>query len=469
MPTFSAIALDRLLDPGASNSLTPAKDKDNSDPSARLNTTSNDFRSSSKRLDIPPPHPGRIHRSNTVAAPPEKKIPVRPQMSPALYATPASTPLPDCPTSSFPPSSPYIINHKRRGPRLMKSFSEKNVAAAKKEDGEDEAESKPINGHSRSFSEEIMSKEDGFNDEVVNGHLLRDAEVENRSSNGHIAAQKVEIGGSNGELGDEIENGKPKGVNGSCSERDGGESEDFFDPQESMSCTSNTDGDDCSTANKLSSSMGEFFDAAEELSSDSGRQSQRSLADAELELREMRLSVLMEIERRKQAEEAAAIMRSQWQILREKLGSVGLILPADLSALLEDSHPDIDPTEDICRQIHLARFVSESIGRGIAKAEAEAEMEAQLEMKNFEIARLSDRLNYYEAMNREMSQRNQEAIEVARSQRQKRRRRQKWVWGSIAAAITIGSAALAWSYMPSGRGSSSSPSLEASETDSNLQ
>jgi len=118
----------------------------------------------------------------------------------------------------------------------------------------------------------------------------------------------------------------------------------------------------------------------------------------------------MEIERRKQAEEALAMIRNQWQILREKLRSVGLILPADLSALSENSQSGINPTEEICRQIHLARFVSESIGRGIAKAEAEAEMEAQLEVKNFEIARLSDRLNYYEAMNREMSQRNQEAI-----------------------------------------------------------
>lgn len=53
------------------------------------------------------------------------------QISPALYATPASTPLPDSP-SSFPPS-PYIINHKRRGPRLMKSFSEYDVAAWKNE------------------------------------------------------------------------------------------------------------------------------------------------------------------------------------------------------------------------------------------------------------------------------------------------------------------------------------------------
>lgn len=464
MPTFSAIALDRLLDPGASKSLPPTK---KNLEASDLNTTP--FQST-KRLDIPPGHP-RLLRSSTVAggAPvPEKKVPARPQMSPALYTTPESTPLPDSPTSSYPPSSPYLINHKRRGPRLLKSFSEKNVAAAvasEKNNGrDDETESKPSNGHSRSFSEDNVSrelKEDPFNDEMVN-----------RSSNGAIAAENVEINGLNGEL--QGNNGELKVVIGSSSVRDGGEIEDFFDPQESMSYTSNTDCEDYyADRSKMSSSTGEFFDAAEELSSlscDSGRQQQRSLFDVEIELREMRLSLLMEIEKRKQAEEALNVLRSQWQIVREKLRSVGLILPDDLSAVSGDSQSDTDPTEDICRQIHLARFVSESIGRGIAKAEAEAEMDAQLEVKNFEIARLSDRLNYYETMNKEMSQRNQEAIEVARCQREKRRRRQKWVWGSIGAAITLGSVALAWSYMPNERGSSSSStSLEASETDSNSQ
>lgn len=38
----------------------------------------------------------------------------RPQMSPSLYATPTEIPLPNSP-SSFPPS-PYIVNHKGRGP-----------------------------------------------------------------------------------------------------------------------------------------------------------------------------------------------------------------------------------------------------------------------------------------------------------------------------------------------------------------
>ncbi|KMT19229.1 hypothetical protein BVRB_1g014110 [Beta vulgaris subsp. vulgaris] len=64
-----------------------------------------------------------------------------------------------------------------------------------------------------------------------------------------------------------------------------------------------------------------------ELSSDGGLQAvaQRSLSDVEIELREMRLSLLMGIEKRKLAEEAQS-MQQQWQILREKLGAVGLEL-----------------------------------------------------------------------------------------------------------------------------------------------
>lgn len=124
----------------------------------------------------------------------------------------------------------------------------------------------------------------------------------------------------------------------------------------------------------------------------------------------MRLSLLTELEKRKQAEEALNDVQSQWQRVREQLAHAGLILPADPSTVGEDGQPNINLAEELCQQLHLARFVSESIGRGIAKAEMEAEMEAQIEAKNFEIARLWDRLHYYEAMNREMSQRNQEAV-----------------------------------------------------------
>lgn len=117
----------------------------------------------------------------------------------------------------------------------------------------------------------------------------------------------------------------------------------------------------------------------------------------------------METEKRKQVEESLNNMRSHWLRMRQHLSTVGLTLPADPVGVMEDGNVD-DPVEALCQQVNLARYVSSSIGKGIAKAEAEAEMESQMEAKNFEISRLWDRLNYYEAVNREMSQRNQEVV-----------------------------------------------------------
>ena len=114
----------------------------------------------------------------------------------------------------------------------------------------------------------------------------------------------------------------------------------------------------------------------------------------------------MEIEKRKQTEEALEQMQTHWQMLREQLGQVGVFVPIDPTA----STNNMNLSEELRCQLEVARFVSDSLGRGMAKAEVEMEMEAMLETKNFEITRLSDRVHYYEAVNREMSQRNQEAI-----------------------------------------------------------
>ncbi|KAK9678406.1 hypothetical protein RND81_11G209300 [Saponaria officinalis] len=455
MPTLSAIQLDRFLEPGATTATTATTTSINSDKLKleRRNTTSfqlDDRKSPSSRSsgDIPPPYP-HLRRRNSISIAPRvrngDKLTVRPQMTPALYTTPESTPLPMSPTSSFPPSSPFLINHKRRGPRLAKSVSDQNVAAVAPTSSGDEVAAELVRTRSL-FAENVSLERNGNEfDEVVNTvDVDVDVDVD--------AVVDVNVGENRGMV-------------------DVSESEDFFDPQESMSYSSSVNGEDysCERSVKANTPSGEFYDAWEELSSDSGRQAaQRSLSDVETELREMRLTLIMEIEKRKQVEEAVHSMQSRWQMLRERLGAAGLVLPANL-AVSEDSQSDVSPSEDICRQIHLARFVSESIGRGIARAEVEADMEAQLEVKNFEIARLCDRLHYYETMNREMSQRNQEAVEIARHDRHKRRRRQKWIWVSIATAITLGSAALAWSYLPGGTGSSSTKSLEASEPNSDTQ
>lgn len=119
---------------------------------------------------------------------------------------------------------------------------------------------------------------------------------------------------------------------------------------------------------------------------------------------------MLEIEKRKQVEESLNSMRSQWERIRKEFSLVGIVLPADLTAIADGEQLSSDSVDDIRQQVHTARFISNAIGRGTARAEVEMEMEAQLESKNFEISRLLERLHCYETMNREMSQRNQEAV-----------------------------------------------------------
>ena len=142
------------------------------------------------------------------------------------------------------------------------------------------------------------------------------------------------------------------------------------------------------------------------MSSDGGTRSSRGMDD---DLREMRLSLLMEIERRTQAEEALEIWQQEWKNLSHHLSLIDLSLPSP--SIAEDSDgSSVDPGAELCQQIMVSQLVAAAITRGFARAEVESDMETMIATKNFEIARLSDRVQYYEAANREMSQRNQEAI-----------------------------------------------------------
>uniref|UniRef100_A0A2P2NG53 Uncharacterized protein n=1 Tax=Rhizophora mucronata TaxID=61149 RepID=A0A2P2NG53_RHIMU len=447
MPTFNAIALDRLLEPGAPKSIDKSVPSLNHPPKPQ---------GLSKTKAVPNSNLERRNSTSNI----ERKV-SRPQISPALYATPEATPLPDSP-SSFPPS-PYIINHKRRGPRLLKSFSVDDVASQGKTSDGDRVKEKTKDAETKVADSSVAFSTPNGEKLVKGAHGSPTREGHRNGiqpSQGEHAygLHDCEVGSSNEKPvcsdtsdGVDMENHVQKLV---ASERNG-EPDDFFDPRESMSYTSNTDGEDngAESSVKLSASapIGEFFDAFEELSSESP---QPSFNDVEAELRGIRLSLLMEIEKRKQAEENLNNVQSQWQRIREQLALVGLTLP-ECPIAFEDGEQQVDsnPAEELCQQVYLARLVSESLGRGVARAEVEMEMEAQIEAKNFEIARLWDRLQYYEAVNREMFQWNQEAVEMARRKRKIRKRRQRWVWGSIVTAITLGTAALAWSYFPIAKGS----------------
>lgn len=259
MPTFTAIALDRLIEPGASESV------DKSGPNMKPPIP--------KPKVIPNP---KLERMNSTSVT-ERKI-NHPQISsPSLYATPEATPLPDSP-SSFPPS-PYIINHKRRGPRLLKSFSENNVSSQKKTIEESEVNGKAkltetksvdlskVNGSFNEPDEE--ERENGVNNgpiKVEQANGVHSGSIQDEHRNG---VHDVEFGSSNEKVGkNQMSNGMPSDIAEvklhSLNSDRYDESEGFFDPKESMSATSNTDGDDdigAESAARLATSGVEFFDA----------------------------------------------------------------------------------------------------------------------------------------------------------------------------------------------------------------
>lgn len=125
----------------------------------------------------------------------------------------------------------------------------------------------------------------------------------------------------------------------------------------------------------------------------------------ESEFHASRLTLLEEIERRKAAEERLALMRAQWERIRKLMSEVGLTFPMFPSSSdgmhLEDSFVD-----QISLDILVARFVAEAVGRGQSHAEAEEAAATIIEMKDQEILRLRDKLQYYETVNHELSQRN---------------------------------------------------------------
>nr|DAD40773.1 TPA_asm: hypothetical protein HUJ06_015096 [Nelumbo nucifera] len=196
-PTLTAVALDRLLEHGAPKSIPKPL---NTKPDSRTE----------KRTHLP-------------------------QISPTLYATPVPTPLPDSP-SSFPPS-PYIVNHKRRGPRLLKSFVQDDVSL--QQQGTEEMK---VDTNGNNMDIEVVETTSA-KEVVVNG--FRDGEPGNRNLNDGLGVTE-----DSSKVGATVDG------------RD--ECEDFFDPQESMSFTSNIDEEDTRGTErplKLTTPMGEFYDA----------------------------------------------------------------------------------------------------------------------------------------------------------------------------------------------------------------
>lgn len=252
MPTFTAIALDRLLEPGASKS---------------INKSTPD----SRPPHVKPPN-SKLEKVNGKSTR-ERKVP-RPQISPALYATPKATPLPDSP-SSFPPS-PYIVNHKRRGPRLLKSLSVDDVSERKKTLKEEKANGKTEDTEARAAdltksNSAVFPVAETIMEEHVNGNGVQSISVDGVHDD-HVELAKGQMEVECGNRGPESSNLSNDFMKESTvklvpvnSDKEV-ESEDFYDPQESMSLTSNTEGEDCAglvSAVKTAAPAGEFYDAWE--------------------------------------------------------------------------------------------------------------------------------------------------------------------------------------------------------------
>lgn len=112
-----------------------------------------------------------------------------------------------------------------------------------------------------------------------------------------------------------------------------------------------------------------------------------------------------EIKRRMAAEDAMAVLQLQCTEMASHLASVD-----EESRGLNDSGRNDRECDFQAQRLVVAQVVSSSVARGAARAEVGEEIESVVVEKNREIARLRDKLHYYELVNHEMSQRNQEAF-----------------------------------------------------------
>ncbi|KAK2978773.1 hypothetical protein RJ640_008736 [Escallonia rubra] len=347
-------------------------------------------------------HAKAEERSKSNRPPPPRRRHVY-NITPALYTTPEPTPVvPDYSSDSHSPS-PYVFNRKGRGGGRPAKPKVDGVEASKG-DGVGEM------GEERLVEEDVLGNGNEDRDEVEDDGFF-DPRLDSLS----VA--------SSSELNDSMRHVE----NVSLVSNQG----DYYDANEGQFHSSL----ELRAANLTKTSLTDFL-------SDGSVSNVRSCARrVESELRTTRLSLLEEIERRKTSEDTLALMYSQWQRVCNLLSQARLPFPSP--PIL-----DISSIEQFSQEVVVTRFVDEALGRGLAQAEAELAAEVIIESKDLEISRLRDRLQYYEAVNREMVQRNQEVKEIARKERQRTKGRQRWLWGCIGLSITIGASVIAYSCLP---------------------
>ncbi|CAH1444141.1 unnamed protein product [Lactuca virosa] len=395
MPTFTTIALENLLE--------------HRNPSTNSSTLKSQQPSTNK------PNYLQNHVEQNDEAKEEEKFKARKRLnhiyiSPALYTTPEPTPILDYSSSGSVSSSPYVFNRKGRGG---------GNSANRRVDGFE------VQGSgAQSVGNEAETLLDG-KDELVESSLIGG-------------------GGENGNRGE---------VEGEGADDD---DEDFVDPRcDSFSVASSSDLNDSGrlgleNMSVISNQIGEFYDAIEDFSSDGSIMSLASCSrNLESELHTTGITLIEEIEKRKIAEHELATMHTQWQkiskILLSQTGFTFLEAPSSEGGCMQF---DINEMKQFSQEVVYARFVAEAMAKAEAQAEAELAAEVVIGSKDKEISRLKDRLQYYEAMIHEMSQKNLESMEVARRQREKKKGHRKWLWSCIGMSIVIGASVIAYSYAP---------------------
>ncbi|KZV43696.1 hypothetical protein F511_00247 [Dorcoceras hygrometricum] len=305
-------------------------------------------------------------------------------ISPALYATPEQTPISEYSTPDPPSPSPYVVNHKRR----------------------------------------------------------RGGDAQ--SSTDFCQVSDFSAGNDVGDLaGDNL---------GNCDESDGGENDQGLCDSEELVIGVKSDEEASDFGIKqiegrsFVSAQGEFFDAIDDFSSDASISNTPSSGSRiESGLYDTKHSLFEEIEKRKTAEKTLNLMRQQWERIHNLMSQAGLIFPAP-SAACDDMQLEDNFIDQFTQEVIVTRSVAEAIGRGLGRAEAEETAAVAIESKDQEITRLRDRLQYYETVNHEMSQR--KLVEVARRQHEKKRNRRKWLWSIMGLSIGLGVSFLAYSCIP---------------------
>ncbi|KAH9324818.1 hypothetical protein KI387_004996, partial [Taxus chinensis] len=130
--------------------------------------------------------------------------------------------------------------------------------------------------------------------------------------------------------------------------------------------------------------------------------SYKSRIYAELDILRSKISV--ETGQRIRGEEALSLWQNFWKEIIVNFSLIGV----SLQSIEIDGDGMVDFINNICGHLTVSRIVETVVGRASMRAELENEVKMLIDNKNTEISRLRDKIQYYELVNHEMSQWNQE-------------------------------------------------------------